>query len=236
MLKNDGENIINVNLKSDDVNGESYGFNIIYQKIFKLFPMNFDNEIEKANNINNLKRLLGYITYKDYFFLNNCQTKDDFLSRVNTKIDDKIENTAVLAALPGLIPIPFADIPIIIALQVGLIKYISRMYNIDETQVNTKKLLLLGPLDNASTIVLNGASQFLRIAQLIDIIPIVGSIVSPIVNAGTIIIFGKSIKEHFKNLLNDEKIIKIIKDILKDYRGIYFQLRDDLGKRENFNI
>ncbi len=233
MLKNDGENIINVNLKSDDVNGESYGFNIIYQKIFKLFPMNFDNEIEKANNINNLKRLLGYITYKDYFFLNNCQTKDDFLSRVNTKIDDKIENTAVLAALPGLIPITFADIPFIIVLEVELIKYIGRMYNIDETQVNRKRLLTLGPGDNLSVILLNGMNQILKLAQLIDLVPFVSSIVSPIVNSGTIITFGKLIKEHFKNLCNIEKIIK---DILKDYRGIFFQLRDDLGKRENFNI
>ena len=212
------------------------GFNIIYQKIFNLFPVNFDNKVEEANKLSNLNRLIGYITYKDYFFLNNCQTKDDFLSRVNAKIDDKIYISASLAALPGLIPIPFADIPVIIVLEVGLIKYISRMYNIDETQVNTKKLLLLGPSDNASTILLNGVSQILRIAQLIDTIPIVGSIVSSIVNAGTIIAFGKSIKEHFKNLCNDEEILKIIKDILKDYRGIFFQLRDDLGKRENFNI
>ena len=132
MLKNDGENIINVNLKSDEYIGECYGFNIIYQKIFNLFPEDFVGEVDKANNINDLNRLLGYITYKNYFFLNNCLTKDDFLSRVNAKIDDKVYNTAGLAALPGL--------------------------------------------------------------------------------------------------------IQIIKDILKDYRGIFFQLRDDLGKRENFNI
>ena len=135
MLKNDGENIINVNLKTDDVYGECYGFSTIYQKIFNLFPKNFVDDVEEANKLNNLNRLLGYITYQNYFFLNNFQNKDDFLSRVNAKIDDKIYNTAGLAALPGL--------------------------------------------------------------------------------------------------------IKIIKDILKDYRGIFFQLRDDLGKREilkNFNI
>ena len=233
MLNNNGENIINVNLKSDNETGESYGLSRIYQKIFNLFPEDFVGEVDEANNINDLNGLLGYITYKNYFFLNNCQTRDDFLSRVNAKIDDKIHISASLAVIPGLIPIPFADIPFIIALEVGLIKYISRMYNIDETQVNRNRLLILGPLDNLSVILLNGLTQILKISQLFDIIPIVGSIVSPMVNAGTIIIFGKSIKKHFKNLCNIEKIIK---DILKDYRGIFFQLRDDLGKRENFNI
>ncbi len=233
MLKNDGENIINVNLKSDDDTGECYGFSTIYQKIFNLFPEHFVEQVDKANNINDLNRLLGYITYKNYFFLNNCQTRDDFLSRVNAKIDDKIHISAGLAALPGLIPITFADIPFIIVLEVELIKYIGRMYNIDETQVNRKRLLTLGPGDNLSVILLNGMNQILKLAQLIDLVPFVSSIVSPIVNSGTIITFGKLIKEHFKNLCNIEKIIK---DILKDYRGIFFQLRDDLGKRENFNI
>ena len=233
MLNNNGENIINVNLKSDNDTGESYGFSTIYQKIFNLFPEHFVEQVDKANNINNLNRLLGYITYKNYFFLNNCQTRDDFLSRVNAKIDDKIHISAGLAALPGLIPIPFADIPFIIVLEVELIKYISRMYNIDETQVNRRRLLTLGPRDNLSVILLNGMNQILKLAQLIDIIPILGSIISPIVNSGTIVTFGKLIKEHFKNLCNIEKIIK---DILKDYRGIFFQLRDDLARRENFNI
>ena len=110
------------------------------------------------------------------------------------------------------------------------------MYNIDETQVNINRLLTFGPTDNLPVLLLNGLTQFFKVAQLTDLIPFVNLIVSPLVNAGTIITFGKLIKKHFKNLLNDENIIRIIKDILKDYRGIFFQLRDDLGKRENFNI
>ena len=236
MLNNDGENIINVNLKSDNDTGECYGCNIIYQKIFKLFPEVFVGEVEEANNINDLNGLLRYISGKNYFFLNNCKTKDDFLSRVDAKIDVKIYKSASKAALPGLIPVPFVDIPFIIYLEVDLIKYISRMYNIDETQVNINRLLTFGPTDNLPVLLLNGLTQFFKVAQLTDLIPFVNLIVSPLVNAGTIITFGKLIKKHFKNLLNDENIIRIIKDILKDYRGIFFQLRDDLGKRENFNI
>ena len=216
MLNNNGENILNVNLKADDDTGEFYGFNIIYQKIFGLFPADFIENIEDVNNLNNLNRLLGYISDKDYFFLKNCSNKEDFLSRVRAKVNDEIYSSAAIASIFGLSPIPFVDVPIIIVLQIRLIKYISKMYNINESQINITRLLGLGPADNIPIILLNGSSQILRIFQIADIIPVVGSATSFFVNFGTIITFGKAIQKHFENLLGDEGILNIIKNILKD--------------------
>ena len=68
MLNNEGENVLNVNLKEDEVTGEFYGFKTIYEKIFKLFPENFLKDIEEVTNINELNRMLRFITYKDFFF------------------------------------------------------------------------------------------------------------------------------------------------------------------------
>ena len=236
MLNNNGENILSVNLKSDVDTGVFYGFKTIYQKIFELFPRDFIENIEEANNLNNLNRLLGYISYKDYFFLKNCSTKEDFLSRIRAKVNDKIYSSAAIASLFGLNPIPFIDIPIIIVLEIGLIKYLSKVYNIDEKQINEVRLLWLGPTDNIPVILLNTCSQVLRILQIADIVPFVGSCISLLTNFGTIIAFGKAIQKHLENLLGDEGVLNIIKNILKDYRGIYLQLRDNLSNRERFNI
>ena len=83
---------------------------------------------------------------------------------------------------------------------------------------------------------INLSSQILKATWALDIVPLVGSIVSFFANFATVKLFGIAIQKHFFNLLTDEKIAIIIRDILKDYRAIYLQLRDDLGKREIFNI
>lgn len=67
MLNNAGENILNVNLKEDEDTGEFYGFKNIYRAIFNLFPIDFVQYIEEASHLNRLDRLLGYITYRDFF-------------------------------------------------------------------------------------------------------------------------------------------------------------------------
>ena len=236
MLNNEGENILNVNLKEDKDNGEFYGFQTIYEKIFKLFPKNFLQDIEEATNINELNRLLGFITYKNYFFIKNCLTKEDFLSKITEKINTRINISAAFASLVGLNPIPFVDIPIVIAIEIGLIRYISKLYGFNEDEVNEARLAALGPWDSIPIGMLTTASQLLKLTFVLDIIPIVGSVVSFFANFGTVKLFGKAIQKHFYNLLNDEKMVIIIRDILKDYRSIYLQLRDDLCKREIFNI
>ena len=236
MLNNEGENILNVNLKEDKDDGEFYGFQTIYEKIFKLFPKNFLQDIEEATNINELNRLLGFITYKNYFFIKNCLTKEDFLSKITEKINTRINNSAAFASLVGLNPIPFVDIPIVIAIEIGLIRYISKLYGFNEDEVNEARLAALGPWDSIPIGMLTTASQLLKLTFVLDIIPAVGSVVSFFANFGTVESFGKAIQKHFHNLLNDEKMVIIIRDILKDYRSIYLQLRDDLCKREIFNI
>jgi uncharacterized protein (DUF697 family) len=236
MLNNEGENVLNVNLKEDEITGKFYGFKTIYEKIFKLFPINFLKDIEEVTNINELNRILGFITYKDFFFIKNCLTKEDFLSRITEKINDRINISASVASLFGLIPIPFADIPIIYAIQIGLIKYIAKMYEINANEFNETRLATVGPWSSVPVGLLTASSQILKLTWVLEIFPVVGSIASFCTNFLTIELFGRSIQRHFFNLMTDENVVVIISDILKDYRAIYLQLRDDLSKREIFNI
>ena len=110
------------------------------------------------------------------------------------------------------------------------------MYEINANEVNVIRLAAIGPLDSIHTKMLTLLSQILKATWALDIVPLVGSIVSFFANFATVKLFGIAIQKHFFNLLTDEKIAIIIRDILKDYRAIYLQLRDDLGKREIFNI
>lgn len=118
----------------------------------------------------------------------------------------------------------------------ALIKYTAKIYDINANEVNVTRLVTIGPTDNASVIILNAAGQILRLTQFFDVFPIVGMCVSFVANYGTVKAFGEAIKKHFGNLVTDEKLPFIIQDILKDYRSIYLQLRDDLCRREIFNI
>jgi len=139
-LNNDGENIISVNLKEDSDTGEFYGLRDIYREILKIFPENFIDEIEN-NNFNDLNQLFGFIAYKKYFFLNNVLTKDDFLKKISYKLDRVINISAQISSLAGLIPIPFADIPIILFLEVGIIKYAAKLYGFNDNDYNIIKLM-----------------------------------------------------------------------------------------------
>ena len=118
----------------------------------------------------------------------------------------------------------------------ALIKYAAKIYEINENEVNVTRLVTIGPTDNASVIMLNAVVQILRLTQFFDFIHIVCMCVSYVANYGTVKAFGEAIKRHFGNLVTDEKLLFIIQDILKDYRSIYLQLRDDLCRREIFNI
>ena len=121
-------------------------------------------------------------------------------------------------------------------MQIGLIKYTAKMYEINANDFNVTRLAAIGPWDSIATGMLTLSSQILKATWALDIFPIVGSIVSFFANFATVKLFGNAIQKHFFNLITDEKIVIIIRDILKDYGAIYLQLRDDLGKREIFNI
>ena len=234
ILNNYGQNIINVNLKADEEYGEFYGFNEIYNEIYKLFPSKFNDDIEEALNLN-LDRLLGFLRYKDYFFLKSCNKKEDFISRVTAKIDDMINISSSFAAFSGLIPIPFADIPVVIGLEVELIKYMTKIYEINPEEINIPKLLVIGPTDTIMNIVSSSLSQILKLVSILDIIPVVGQVASFASNFGIIKIYGNALKNYFYAKLIDEKTLSIIKSIIKDYRVIYQKL-DEFRNKKDFNI
>ena len=186
MLNNNGQNIIPVNLKEDKELGEFYGFSDIYRAILKLFPENFISTIKEFNELKDIDQQIGFILYKKYFFLDNVKTKNDFLLNASNKIDTQIKKSAAISSLVGLCPIPFGDIPIIISLEIGIIKYAAKLYGFNDNEYNIIKLLTLGVGGSNFGMVLGGVSKILLFSQIVDIIPVIGCFVSSMANPGTI--------------------------------------------------
>ena len=231
MLNNNGQNIIATNLKEDSDTGEFYGFQNVYREIFKLFPEDFIDIIKEVNKLKDLKQILGFISYKQFFFLNNLISKEDFLANASNKFDSQIIISASIASIAGLVPIPFADIPVIIGLETGIIKYTAKLYGFTDDEYNIFELLNNIEKGINCRAVLGGISKILFFGQFLDVIPGVGEVVSVVINPGIIITFGYSIQNYFQERLTDERLIKIINNILNDYKSIYLQI-NQLCNRE----
>ena len=175
---------------------------------------------------------MGFIAYKKYFFLNNILSKEDVLAKATHKLDIQINIAAGMSSLAGLIPIPFADIPIILALEVGIIEYTAKLYGFNDNEYNTTKLMTFGPGGISIGTVAGGVSKILLFSNFLDVIPIVGAFISTITNPATIKTFGYSIKRYFIDKITDEKIINMIKLTLNDYKSIYLQIKQ-LSNDEN---
>ena len=232
LRKDNGYNVINVNLKEDEDHGEFYGFKEIYEKISNFFPQDFPELIDRGLRCNNLDQLMGFIAYENFFFLENCKNIKDFFENINSKIDTHINIQAALCSLSGLIPIPFADVPCILMTQTLLIKLMVIIYGINKNEYNHLILSTFGPVGSFSALGWNFISKIALSSTILDLIPIVGNVVSAIVNPITITTFGKALKNHFMQILeNNGKFFSLIKNVLNDYKSIYFQI-DELSKKE----
>ena len=232
--KDNGYNVINVNLKEDDEHGEFYGFQEIYEKIYNLFPKRFPEIIDEGlNNCENIDQLMGYINYRNFFFLENCRTIEDFFANINSKINERINIGALVSSSAGLIPIPFADVPVILATQALLIKYIVKLYGIKENEYSSIKLSTLGPNGSWSALGWNLTSKICFVFTLLDLIPFVGFIISAGANPLAIKSFGNSLKSHFLKIVKDNnRVFNLIQNVLKDYKYIYSQIHE-LSIKEN---
>ena len=232
MLNNDVQNIIAVNLKEDKEIGEFYGFREIYREIFNLFPKNFIDSIKRINKFKYLKQVLDFLKNKNYFFLNNKTSKEEFLQNAKYKLKEQIIISSGLASLVGLFPFPLADIPIILELEINLIKYAAKLYGFTDKEYNVLKLMTFPTGINVGSII-GGISKIGIIINFLDIIPFLGSLISPLINPAIILTFGYSINDYFYKKIGDKKVIAIINNTLNDYISIYLQIKELYNREFN---
>lgn len=120
----------------------------------------------------------------------------DYMNQNNNNmgglVDPIIRNHIVWAMGAGLIPLPIADIAAVSAVQLDMIRQMSRIYGIDFNEMQGKSMI--------TTLV--GSSMARVGASAIKLIPgigsVVGSVAMPVLSGASTFALGQVFKQHFE--------------------------------------
>ena len=122
---------------------------------------------------------------------------EEFIARKNSITNNTIKNFVIGSMGIGLLPFPIIDFLALTALQLGMVKKLSNIYEVEFSQDMGKSFI--GALVGSGTPVL----LFKPAASLIKIIPIVGQSVGmvtmPIVSGASTYAVGKVFKKHYES-------------------------------------
>lgn len=134
--------------------------------------------------------------FSDKFVKKLFDMRRDYMNQNNNNmgglVDPIIRNHIVWAMGAGLIPLPIADVAAVSAVQLDMIKQMSRVYSVDFNEMQGKSLI--------TTLV--GSSMARVGASAIKLIPgvgsIVGSVAMPVLSGASTFALGQVFKQHFE--------------------------------------
>ncbi len=134
--------------------------------------------------------------FSDKFVKKLFNMRRDYMNQNNNNmggiVDPIIRNHIVWAMGAGLIPLPIADVAAVSAVQLDMIKQMSRVYGVDFNEMQGKSLI--------TTLV--GSSMARVGASAIKLIPgigsIVGSVAMPVLSGASTFALGQVFKQHFE--------------------------------------
>ena len=110
----------------------------------------------------------------------------------NTMVDSIIRNHIIWSMGAGLIPLPIADVAAVSAVQLDMVKQLSRLYDVNFDEMQGKTLI--------TTLV--GSSMARVGASAIKLIPgigsLVGSVAMPVLSGASTFALGQVFKQHFE--------------------------------------
>ena len=199
------KNLFVINLKNDDF--DCHGLDKLFEVIYEKFK---NDKI----NIEDVKRMKGdnakiFPLLKHSSFFKNINSSSDVLEYIKNFCSFEIYSATILAGLVGGFDVlPFADLPVIFAIQTAMIIGIAISFGI---KLEKKKAVELVKtlLASAGTTAAFGVCGYI-IASLLKLIPGVGTIVGGIINgsvgASTTLAIGKLAIEYFSKIFGDEQV------------------------------
>jgi len=113
-------------------------------------------------------------------------------NNLNKLVDPIIRNHIVWSMGAGLIPFPIADVAAVSAVQLDMIKQMSRIYSVDFNEMQGKSLITI----------LVGSSMARIGASAVKLIPgigsIVGSVAMPVLSGASTYALGQVFRQHFE--------------------------------------
>ena len=211
-----------------DENGEL--FSQLVKKEFKTEEVQRVRALQIEDDEGNLKKVKGIdmLVSKTYFLAPQAkrnafgrkQIYDKAMQRQERKkrADSIINLYTAAASTVAASPIPFSDIAILLPTQAAMIVHISSIYDLELSLESAKKLSLA-----FGAVVGVGFAARAVAANLVKIIPVVGSVAGGVINAGVAGTITKLMGEAYIAYLDDnaenlsEAVQKLSKDIIELY-------------------
>ena len=211
-----------------DENGEL--FSQLVKKEFKTEEVQRVRALQIEDDEGNLKKVKGIdmLVSKTYFLAPQAkrnafgrkQIYDKAMQRQERKkrADSIINLYTAAASTVAASPIPFSDIAILLPTQAAMIVHISSIYDLELSLESAKKLSLA-----FGAVVGVGFAARAVVANLVKIIPVVGSVAGGVINAGVAGTITKLMGEAYIAYLDDnaenlsEAVQKLSKDIIELY-------------------
>ncbi len=211
-----------------DENGEL--FSQLVKKEFKTEEVQRVRALQIEDDEGNLKKVKGIdmLVSKTYFLAPQAkrnafgrkQIYDKAMQRQERKkrADSIINRYTAAASTVAASPIPFSDIAILLPTQAAMIVHISSIYDLELSLESAKKLSLA-----FGAVVGVGFAARAVAANLVKIIPVVGSVAGGVINAGVAGTITKLMGEAYIAYLDDnaenlsEAVQKLSKDIIELY-------------------
>lgn len=211
-----------------DENGEL--FSQLVKKEFKTEEVQRVRALQIEDDEGNLKKVKGIdmLVSKTYFLAPQAkrnafgrkQIYDKAMQRQERKkrADSIINRYTATASTVAASPIPFSDIAILLPTQAAMIVHISSIYDLELSLESAKKLSLA-----FGAVVGVGFAARAVAANLVKIIPVVGSVAGGVINAGVAGTITKLMGEAYIAYLDDnaenlsEAVQKLSKDIIELY-------------------
>lgn len=165
--------------------------------------------------------------------------KDAFAAEQVTDLNIKtsrsrkiIHSVAVAAAAVAISPIPVSDVAILIPMQAGMVAKIGKIFGYDLSKYQAKEIMVVA----GGGIVLRYAFQV-----LVKLVPVVGSIIGPVIAYGGTVAIGEASLAYFKSgmTITPEDLGEVFKKAkeqaksefkLKKYDDKLNAVKDDINK------
>ena len=212
-----------------------FGIENIYKRIREFYQnFQFDEMLWKVlNNLKSFNLALEYIKNELDLF-EKIDNKQDYIIQAEKKAKILVKRQIVYSSFVGLVPIPFADIPVLLGIQTKLIIEIASLFGCDIKDYSLRDLMLThgtGSFFRIGTVL----GTLLKLAQLGDIIPLLGPEISSITNMIDTKVLGKNTINFFKNEFFNKRGNEPIINRVKKYENIFdqFNFRKDQNAWEN---
>ena len=206
-------NIFQVNLKKDYEGNTIFGIDKLMKGIYDYYAP-FKININSLNNIQSEDEMIKIINSSIFF--DNIKKKNDILANAKYKSEIFIVSAETFGAIVGLSPLPCMDLPILAAIEIGLITSILTIYGIKRTTSEKKEIIKESAKSGLIVSAITSVGYIL--GNSLKTIPIIGSIPGGIINATVAGIsinrIGKYTIDYCEKLFKQELFVDYLKNAI----------------------